>query len=237
MRKGGADISVLEWIGRKMTDLLRLYREILIPRTCRGCGMEIGEGLLCGDCRESAAWKGGLPELCRQTVPVSCFVYEGAVRDALHRIKFQRDERTAVSLSREIHLLLEKHGAPAWLADPDLIWCGIPTDPRRKRARGFDLPTVLFRPLAERNGAVWTPLLTRKRNTAPMSRLSPGERRRNIRGCFGLRRNVRGKRIVLTDDIFTTGATLEEAFRVLKLGGAEEIRILTACSSPENRQQ
>ena len=115
-----------------------------------------------------------------------------------------------------------------------LLWSGIPTDPGRLRQRGFDLPTVLFSERAEDFGGVWKQTLCRTRKTLPMYGLSPEERRRNLQDCFVVTGNVRGKSIVLVDDIFTTGATFSAAAAVLKEAGAETVTGLAFCGSIEN---
>ena len=115
-----------------------------------------------------------------------------------------------------------------------LLWSGIPTDPGRLRQRGFDLPTVLFSERAKDFGGVWKQTLCRTRKTLPMYGLSAEERRRNLQDCFAVTGNVRGKSIVLVDDIFTTGATFSAAAAVLKEAGAETVKGLAFCGSIEN---
>lgn len=114
------------------------------------------------------------------------------------------------------------------------LWSGIPTDPGRLRQRGFDLPTALFSERAKDFGGVWKQTLCRTRKTLPMYGLSPEERRRNLQDCFAVTGNVRGKSIVLVDDIFTTGATFSAAAAVLKEAGAETVKGLAFCGSIEN---
>ena len=114
------------------------------------------------------------------------------------------------------------------------LWSGIPTDPGRLRKRGFDLPTVLFSERAKDFGGIWKQTLCRTRKTLPMYGLSPEERRRNLQDCFAVTGIVRGKSIVLVDDIFTTGATFSAAAAVLKEAGAETVKGLAFCGSIEN---
>ena len=71
--------------------------------------------------------------------------------------------------------------------------------------------------------------LVRRRRTPSQGRLGPTARTRNVRGAFALRpgRSIRGQRIVLIDDVLTTGATVEECARILRRGGAEFVGVLT----------
>ena len=114
------------------------------------------------------------------------------------------------------------------------LWSGIPTDAARLRQRGFDLPTVLFSKGIQGLGGVWAQTLCRTRKTLPMYGLSPEERRRNLQDCFAVTRKIRGKSVVLVDDIFTTGATFSAAAAVLKEAGAEKVKGLAFCGSIEN---
>ena len=114
------------------------------------------------------------------------------------------------------------------------LWSGIPTDSGRLQERGFDLPAALFSSRACTFGGTWTQTLCRTRKTLPMYGLSPEERRQNLQDCFAVTRDVRGKSIVLADDIFTTGATLSAAAAVLKEAGAKTVKGIAFCGSVEN---
>ena len=114
------------------------------------------------------------------------------------------------------------------------LWSGIPTDSGRLRERGFDLPAVLFSSKAHAFGGRWVQTLCRTRKTMPMYGLSPEERRLNLQDCFAVVRDVRGKSIMLVDDIFTTGTTFSAAAAVLKEAGAETVKGLAFCGSIEN---
>ena len=114
------------------------------------------------------------------------------------------------------------------------LWSGIPTDSGRLRERGFDLPAALFSPRVQAFGGSWAQTLCRTRKTLPMYGLSPEERRRNLQDCFAVTRDVRGKSIVLADDIFTTGTTFSVAAAALKEAGAETVKGIAFCGSVEN---
>lgn len=122
----------------------------------------------------------------------------------------------------------DREGNSIWL------WSGIPTDPVRLRERGFDLPAELFSERAQEFGGKWGQILCRTRRTLPMYGLSPEERRRNLQNCFAVTGNVRGKSVMLVDDIFTTGATFSAAASVLKEAGAVTVTGLAFCGSVEN---
>ena len=112
--------------------------------------------------------------------------------------------------------------------------CGVPTDARRKQERGFDLPEELLQPVAQLQGLPWQQLLARVRPTHHLYDLPPQERQKALLGCFAVQADVRGKSIMLADDIFTTGATMQACARVLRQAGAARVAGLAFSSSPVN---
>lgn len=151
------------------------------------------------------------------------------------RLKFAGDERLGVRLGELL--------APTWDAlpeatefDPPLI-VPVPLHPSRRRERGFNqselLAAGLVRALGRRSGGA-TPkvakaCLRRKRATPPQTGLSVAARRENLRGAFEVVKpdEVRGRGIVLVDDVMTTGATLSACARTLKRAGAARVMGLT----------
>ena len=110
----------------------------------------------------------------------------------------------------------------------------VPTDVQRRKQRGYDIPEAVFKNALAQHG-VWQPdVLARIKATTPQYGLTPGERRSNVRGCFEVRGSVSGAKILLVDDILTTGATLDEAAKTLKQAGAKSVYALTLCGSLEN---
>ena len=96
------------------------------------------------------------------------------------------------------------------------------------RIRGYNQAALLAEVLGEITGiSVDEDILVRVKNTKPLKQLNDKERRRSIRGAFSVRKSVWAKTIVLIDDIYTTGSTLDEAARVLLKAGAEKVYFLT----------
>lgn len=119
----------------------------------------------------------------------------------------------------------------SWFALPDLdLIVPVPLHPRRLRWRGFNQSVVLGRAVGRAWGLRLDPfVLTRRKETAPQSALALKERRPNVRGAFAIapRRSVEGMRLLLVDDIYTSGATANECTRVLLRSGAREVQVLT----------
>jgi ComF family protein len=150
--------------------------------------------------------------------------YEGALREIIHALKYERRR----SLARPVAALMRSRGA-ALLGDTDFI-VPVPLHWRREHQRGFNQA----RELACHLGPPVVNMLARRRRTRPQVELAADRRRANVEGAFRLRRpwclrsSIEGRRVLLVDDVSTTGATLESCACVLKEGGASEVYALTA---------
>ena len=219
----------------------RVVRELLFPRHCAVCGNVIDNAYLCPDCRKGyllqkyVQYEPREEYLAGQAEPEACDVlksvlvlckYEGILKDALHEIKFNSNTALLPLLREEAEAALPA-AKLRWLGQYDVITC-IPTSPERRARRGFDLPEEIFTPLLEqRGGEFHAGVLARVRSTAPLFELAPLERRSELAGCFalgpGAQRLIAGKRVLLCDDIYTTGSTMAEAASVLLGAGASEV--------------
>ncbi|MDR3556343.1 MAG: ComF family protein [Syntrophobacteraceae bacterium] len=192
------------------------------PPLCPGCGRPFGDAPsspdhLCGDCIERSF---------RFDSARSAAIHEGAVRTRVHQFKFGGQLKWTPCL---VELLEAAY--TAWeLPAPDLI-VPVPLHLKRLSERGFNQAGVLARELGRK---IKTPVsacaLVRKNQTLPQTRLKRGERLQNVKGAFEVsdKSTVRGRRILLIDDVFTTGTTLSECAKILKRkGGASEVYALT----------
>ena len=145
--------------------------------------------------------------------------YDGSLRAIVHALKY--DGRR--SLAKPLAALLLQHGAEV-LRGADVV-VPVPLHRSRKRARGFNQAAELARHLSLRTAH----LLRRVRATPSQTDLPAAQRHANVREAFALRRGTRtdGCVIVLIDDVSTTGATLDACAKVLREGGAREVRALT----------
>jgi len=148
--------------------------------------------------------------------------YEGRLRDAILRMKRPHE----APLSRVVGELLWECRAEAIRSFRAELVVPVPMYWRRRLRRGVNSPPILGRCLARSLGIpLRTGCLVRRRNTLPQADLSPMQRLRNVRGAFvaGRGKHVAEKRILLVDDILTTGATCSEAARALKRAGASAV--------------
>ncbi len=157
------------------------------------------------------------------------YKYEGALKEMLHKLKFNNDSKLLQPLAEEAEFIGNAFNGIAF----DIV-VPIPTDTERRKRRGFDIPESIFAKALAKRGAWRADLLARIKNTAPQYGLTPDKRRSNVKGCFAVQGDVKAKRILLVDDILTTGATLEEAAKTLKEAGAKSVYALTLCGSVEN---
>lgn len=189
---------------------------------CSGCGLFF---------RGAAALHGtGLCRLCRQGVFVfrqarSFAPYEGALRGLIHCLKYNGFRPLARPLAGYLAEVLERLEGGSW----DLI-LPIPLHPRRQRERGFNQAELLAARLAKLAGL---PLAAtdciRVRETRPQTGLRAAERRRNVAGAFDVPRpqRVKSRRLLLVDDVLTTGATADACAQALLAAGAEGVWVVT----------
>jgi len=106
----------------------------------------------------------------------------------------------------------------------------VPLHPKRLRWRGFNQAVLLARQVSRLTRVPLDPfVLDRRRETPPQTQLAEDERRANVRGAFSLHRekSIEGKSVLLVDDVFTSGATVNECSRTLTQGGAKQVNVLT----------
>jgi len=179
---------------------------------CPQCGEETTLGERCGACLKDP------PAFART---IALFRYEFPVDRLIQALKYGHQLALAAWLG---HRLGERLVAE----DYDLL-LPLPLHPSRLRTRGFNQSLEIARVTSKALAIPMNPaILTRIRATPPQAELPLKERGRNVRGAFECARDLAGKRILLVDDVMTTGSTLREAARILKLHGAGQITVAVA---------
>lgn len=194
----------------------------LQPRTggyCPDCGaiytQESAPVSRCAACRKSPPpWSG----------VVFHSVYPSALGELVLELKYGRRLSRAAIITGCMAAACQKAGVAVDVVAP------VPLHPKRLRSRGFNQSAVLARPLARRIGAAYaTAGLRRVRDTPPQASLPRRARQENIKGAFVADKEiVSGRRVLLVDDIMTTGATLREASRTLLKAGAQSVTLCIA---------
>ncbi len=145
-------------------------------------------------------------------------LYQGALRTAIHQFKFNH----RVLLDRALGELLNRVIPAA--VEPDLL-VAVPLAKKRLQGRSFNQSLLLARELARyRRRPVVVDLLVKQNETLPQQNLVAAERQRNLQGVFHCRKQLAGERILLVDDVMTTGATLRACSETLRRAGAGEIQ-------------
>jgi ComF family protein len=189
------------------------------PPWCAVCGLPfphpMGDDAICADCaRDRPSWD--------------------RARAVLRYDKHSRHLVLALKHADRTHLAKALGGwmrrAGAEVLDGADLVVPVPLHWTRLFARRYNQAGLLAHAIRAAGGPPVAPdWLVRRRRTPSQGRLGPTARTRNVRGAFALRpgRSIRGQRIVLIDDVLTTGATVEECARILRRGGAEFVGVLT----------
>jgi competence protein ComFC len=202
---------------------------IFAPHTCVGCQAE-GDSLLCEACAQQLSLA---PSRCYRcgtathdyAVCAACTIhsgldrvtarapYEGLARELIHATKYERAQAGTAVMARQMARMLQH--------DPDSVYVAIPTATSRVRTRGYDHTALLVREIARLQGGVHQRLLARMGQAHQMG-ADRGHRLVQLEGAFRVTspEAVRGRTIVLVDDVLTTGTTLETAAQVLRDHGA-----------------
>ena len=212
---------------RRVRDFLL---DLLFPRRamCMGCGSMLGcdRDDLCEECRERLAgnWLG-----VREVDPglglsgaAFAHSYRGPAGGLVRRLKYSGvgvlSERMSVELARAARLLRTGDGV--------IVTC-VPMHPRRLRVRGQNHAELLARGVAREMQLEYGDVLMRTRNAPQQARLTEAERRRNLKDGFAVRpewrARVEGAKILLIDDVFTTGSTAQHCAEALRKAGAAQV--------------
>lgn len=152
----------------------------------------------------------------------AALMYSDGVRERVHALKYGGARKLGEQMGREMHLALQ--GMPIM---PDAL-LPVPLHWSRRCARGYNQAETLARGLAGQCGLpIETKLLTRARRTRSNASLDHSDRMSNVQGAFVLRGDVRGRRILLIDDVLTTGSTVSQCAGTLRAGGAAWVGVLT----------
>ncbi|MBF8250647.1 MAG: amidophosphoribosyltransferase-like protein [Deltaproteobacteria bacterium] len=152
-------------------------------------------------------------------------VYDDATAKAIHRFKYGHD----TTFSRPLGSMMADYPLESF----DLI-IPVPLHIKRLRERGFNQSLLLANAIGKRQRIPVDPyILKRIRWTVPQVNLTGRERKVNVRGAFEVCGDVREKRILIVDDVYTTGATVSECSKVLKESGAKEVCVLTLSRTAE----
>ncbi len=227
------------------------WLDLLYPRRCMGCGAPAPEAFryICWDCWSDAApIEAPFCAVCGDPVAGSvehgfvCYAcsaeqpffdaarsaarYDGVVGEALRELKYEKALWLACDLSELLLNCLKAEFAGRTF---DLV-VPVPLYHVRRRERGYNQSAILARELARRLSCrVSARALRRIRPTATQTNLTAAQRLSNVNNAFhhGREKSLAGRRVLLVDDVMTTGATVNACAKALKKGGACSVHVLT----------
>ena len=186
------------------------------PYVCRRCGKpSVRDVSTCGECRGR-----NLHFACSR----AAYAYRGPARSLVHGLKYSGRRRLARLMA---DLTRGSDGLTEICEAATLTF--VPMHRNRKFDRGYNQAELYARALAKRLGLSCRALLLKRHPTEPQNRLDSLERKRNLAGSFSLRRRAAagGRRVVLVDDVYTTGSTVAECARILRQGLDAEVNVWT----------
>ena len=240
-----------------MKRFLKALLDLLLPSFCLACEKPLGpapELLFCQDCLARLhCIKSPLCPCCGRVYLVAAggdhhcgaclatprhfnraralFLYEEPLKKVIHRFKYQGKTACLPSFARFARNLpqLAEMGEADWIVP-------VPLHPSRLRERGFNQALLLAHAFFPKDRRITADLLVRSRPTEPQTSFNGATRRTNLKNAFAVVKpqGLAGKRILLVDDVFTTGATVNECAKVLKKAGAVEVMVLTLARVKED---
>lgn len=222
------------------------FLDFFFPPVCLICGIRIvtginGKNTFCSRCATQVLTVGWFCLRCKSTgvekLPCACLLreqkglarlygaawYEGKWRATLHRFKYYSQPQMARKIGSFLGELISHN---SYWPLPNVV-TAIPLHGLKLKERGYNQSALLARKVAKELKVPFKPLLCRVKNNVSQTSLSFRERRNNIDSVFmalpNSHQQISGKSILLIDDIFTTGATMEEAAKTLLSGGAREV--------------
>lgn len=218
--------------------------EAVFPASCYGCGA--ADTYLCAECAGSVCAMaqpqcphcgtrlpfGKLADACRAALRFSRFFccadyHNGRVREMIHDFKYNRAFALAPALANSMSAWLARGGYAPLFTEYNVLVVPVPSHAKRERERGFHPAARLAEAFAQQTNLEYAAdaLIKTRNNQAQVETKNAAERRENVKGVFALSKPelVRGRTVLLVDDVCTTGATLTECARAVRTGKPKAI--------------
>lgn len=226
--------------------MFRIITDVLFPGRCAICGKAVScaQYNVCGNCADkivliqsgcpvcSGSLSKGRCRICRERAfylskNITIAEYDGIMKGLLHNLKFKGTRRIHIPIARMVLKEMVQHNMGA-----DMITC-VPMNAHKKWKRGFNQSELIAKHVAVKSGIPFHTLLKEKRKTETQRELDLRHRFINVINRYHAKNNmiIRNKTILIIDDIFTTGATINECARVLREAGAYDVFSITIARS------
>lgn len=219
--------------------------DLMIPPACLACGARIDaqDEIICSDCEAKISIVSGnnCPKCGAEVSGPICkncsnesfafdstdslFRYAGTIKELIHQLKYHGYVSPAGYLSVLLAEYLQSNNE---ISNYELL-CPVPLHRVRKRERGYNQSALIGYAAAQLMNLPYAQPVIRSHYTRSQTLLSRDKRKKNLHGAFRVKDPdaVRGKKIILVDDVFTTGSTLNEVAKELKAAGAEKVAAIT----------
>ena len=247
-------MSLIHQASRTATDLLRDALHFVFPATCATCERDIGANtptaqFICTECLQSIErlerpWceqcadplQDENVDLCERCaledvgfdLARSFGIYDGPLARAIQQLKYEKEQGLTHDLAQLLRIQIAEE-RPEHTFDAITF---VPMSADRKFKRGFNQAELLARKLGNTLKLPVISALRKSRTTRPQMELSGDERRQNLIGAFSSVNSKLPKRMLVIDDVFTTGTTISECGKALKAAGVHEVFALTLARAP-----
>ncbi len=219
-----------------MSVLSRRLLHVFYPNRCPVCSSVIGAmDRFCPECSgRLVPWKGSFSVTGADSFSAA-FVYGDSIRPAVTLLKSGRLGNSAYALALSVADAIGDNG----IAGSVDVIVPVPMLPDDVRKRGYNQAEIICRILGDRIGVPVAAAAEKFRVTLPQKELSKKEREINLMNAFRIPSPdlVKNKRVLLVDDVCTTGSTLAEITRVLRIAGAAQVHCACACKTPDIKNQ
>ena len=200
--------------------------EWIFPPRCLFCAERkaVNEDHLCAECAEmptERVYRFFAIHERRRAYTLECRAtmrYRGAFRSTLHRFKFRNEMHLAHPLAKQLCSAIDRDRTYDYITY-------VPVSMERLKERGYDQSELLAKELSKLTGIPYGALITKKQHNRTQHNLPSSERERNVRTVYKAE-DCTGLRVLLVDDIVTTGATVQECARVLYRAGADDVGVV-----------
>lgn len=227
----GEEVIVMKWMDAVL--------DLLFPPKCPFCHRLLAKGEVgfCAKCQAELPWALGKQGEQKPEFTAGCvspLYYREGVRQAVHRFKFYGRAEYAKVFAP----LMAQSVRDNWPEENFDLVTAVPLHWRRRRARGYDQAQLLAEEVGRLLGVPAQVTLKKIRHTPAQSGQSDHEARRvNVLGAYDVNgKEFAGERVLLVDDVVTSGATLSECARTLRTGGVKEVRAVTLARAGEEKK-